>query len=99
MGKKKRREGEMKSRGKRSKEEKRNIRKGRLVSTYLVRHEPPEPGPYPIGAPGTNMTSVILTMRLGTFSEVKILSSTMYVYYSYANDTKFSKEGMNIILG
>ena len=51
MGKKKRREGEMKSRGKRSKEENRNIRKGRLVSTYLVGLEPPELGPYPIGAP------------------------------------------------
>ena len=68
-----------------------------LLPTCLVGLELPKP--YPIGAPGTNMTSVIFTMRLGTFSEVKILSSTMYVYYSYANDTKFSEEGMNIILG
>ena len=67
------------------------------LPTCLVGLELPKP--YPIGVPGTNMTSVIFTMRLGTFSEVKILSSTMYVYYSYANDTKFSEEGMNIILG
>ena len=94
MGKGERRAEEKKKTGK---EEKRNIGKRRLVPTCLVGLELPKP--YPIGAPGTNMTSVILTMRLGTFSEVKILSSTMYVYYSYANDTKFSKEGMNIILG
>ena len=93
MGKGERRAEEKKKTGK---EEKRNIGKGRLVPTaYMLEL----PKPYPIGAPGTNMTSVIFTMRLGTFSEVKILSSTMYVYYSYANDTKFSEEGMTIILG
>ena len=70
----KRREEQKKKRGK---EEKRNIGKGRLLPTCMVGLELPKP--YPIGTPGTNMTSVILTIRLGTFSEVKILSSTMYV--------------------
>ena len=66
MGKGERRAEEKKKTGKR------NIGIGRLVPTRLVGLELPKP--YPIGAPGTNMTSVILTMRLGTFSEVKILT-------------------------